>query len=120
MIKLRRRKRAYDRKRRHKTWQLQEAKARFSELVNEVIEDGYHTITKNGHPVVVVISQEEFEKIQSPEKSLSEFLLKSPFSQSELDIQRDKDPGREFDTKIQTSHFRSGFKNLLYLGPASR
>ncbi len=85
------------RRRKHKIWQLQEAKARFSELVNEVIEDGYHTITKNGRPVVVVISQEEFEKFQRPEKSLSEFLLTAPFSQSELDIERDKDPGREID-----------------------
>jgi antitoxin Phd len=93
----RRKKQIYHRKHRHKTWQLQEAKARFSELVNEVIEDGYHTITKNGQPVVVVISQKEFEKFQSPEKSLSEFLLESPFSQSELDIQREKDLGREID-----------------------
>lgn len=96
-IRRRRRRQIYARKRRHKTWQLQEAKARFSELVNEVIEDGYHTITKNGRPVVVVISQEEFEKFQSPKKPLGEFLLESPFSQSELDIQRDKDPGREVD-----------------------
>lgn len=61
------------------------------------MEDGYHTITKNGRPVVVVIAQEEFEKLQIPEKSLSEFLLESPFSQFELDIQRDKDPGRDID-----------------------
>ena len=39
-------------------------------------------------------SQEEF---QASEKSLGEFLLESPFSQSTLDIQRSKDPGREAD-----------------------
>lgn len=88
MAKVRRTGRIGYRRCKHKTWQLQEAKARFSELVNEVIKDGYHTITKNGRPVVVVISQEEFEKFQSPEKSLGEFLLESPFSQSELDIER--------------------------------
>jgi len=97
MTKIRKRRRTYDRKRKHKTWQLQEAKAQFSKLVNEVIEDGYHTITKNGQPVVVVISQKDFEKLQIPKKSLGEFLLESPFSQFELDFQRDKDPGRDND-----------------------
>lgn len=91
------RKRTRYQRRSHKIWQLQEAKARFSELVNEVIEDGYHTITKNGRPVVVVISQEEFEKFQTHEKSLGAFLFESPFSQYELDVRRDKDPGREID-----------------------
>lgn len=84
-------------RRRHKTWQLQEAKARFSEVVNEVIEDGYHTITKNGKPVVVIISHDEFEKFQKPKNSLGEFLSESPFSSFDLDIERDKDFGREID-----------------------
>ena len=82
------------RRKKHKTWQLQEAKARFSELVNEVIEDGYHTITKNGRPVAVVISHEEFEKFKKPKNSLGEFLAESPF---DFDIERDKDVGREID-----------------------
>lgn len=93
----RRRKSTFHRKSRHKTWQLQEAKARFSELVNDVIEDGYQTITKNGRPVVVVISQEEFKKFQTPKKSLSEFLIDSPLAEFDLDIRRDQDPGREID-----------------------
>lgn len=85
------------RRRRHKTWQLQEAKARFSELVNEVLEEGYQTITKNGRPVVVIISHEEFKKSQTPQKTLGEFLLNSPFSRFDLDLSRDKDPGRDID-----------------------
>jgi len=91
------RKRRASRQRRHKTWQLQEAKARFSELVNEVVEDGYHTITKNGRPVVVIISHEEFEKFKMPKTTLGEFLSESPFSAFDLDVERDKDLGRELD-----------------------
>ena len=94
MAKIRRR---VARRRRHKTWQLQEAKAKFSELVNEVMEDGYHTITKNGHPVVVIISHEDFEKFMKPKNTLGEFLSESPFSEFNLDIGRDKDLGREID-----------------------
>ncbi|MCI0382352.1 MAG: type II toxin-antitoxin system Phd/YefM family antitoxin [Chlamydiae bacterium] len=82
---------------RHETWQLQEAKARFSELVDEVIEGGYHTITKNGRPVVVIISHEEFEKIYTPKNTLGEFLSESPFSTFDLDIERNNDLGREID-----------------------
>ena len=83
--------------RRHKTWQLQEAKARFSELVNEVVEDGYQTITKNGRPVVVVVSYEEFENCKKPKNTLGEFLSESPFSEFTIDIERDKELGREIE-----------------------
>lgn len=92
MVKIRRR-----RSRKRKTWQLQEAKSRFSELVNDVIQDGYCTITKNGRPAVVLISHEEFEKMRTPKNSLGEFLTESPFSSLDLDIKRDKDPGRDVD-----------------------
>ena len=92
------RKKRVDRsRRRHRTWQLQEAKSRFSELVNEVVEDGYHTVTKNGHPVVVIISYEEFEKIRKPKNTLGEFFAESPFSTFSLDVERDRDLGREVD-----------------------
>jgi prevent-host-death family protein len=82
---------------RHKTWQLQEAKSQFSRLVDEVIEDGYHTITRNGEPVVVVISQREFEERIKPKDSIIDFFLRSPYPDYDLDLTRDKDPGREFD-----------------------
>ena len=91
------RKRRIARSKRHRTWQLQEAKARFSELVNEVEAGGYHTITKNGHPVVIVISHEEFQKMRTHKETLGEFLTESPLSRFNLDIQRDRDPGREID-----------------------
>jgi antitoxin Phd len=98
MSKIRRRRRSVNRRKAvHKTWQLQEAKARFSELVNEVMEDGYHTITKNGQPVVVIISHEEFEKFKKPTKTLGQFLAESPFSKYDLDIKRDKSPGKDID-----------------------
>jgi antitoxin Phd len=97
MSRIHRRKSTIYRRRRHKTWQLQEAKARFSELVNEVIEDGYHTITRNGRPVVVVISHAEFEKSKTSKKTLEEVLFNSPFAKFDLDISRDKDPGRDID-----------------------
>jgi len=82
---------------RRRTWQLQEAKARFSELVNEVMKDGYQTITKNGHPVAVLISLEEFEKFKKPKNNLGDFLLDSPLFKNDFEIERVKDFGRDID-----------------------
>ena len=65
-----------------KEWQLQEAKNRFSEVVNLAITEGAQTITRHGKPVVVVMSQEEFRKM-APKKdekewSMVEHLLACP------------------------------------------
>lgn len=78
-------------------WQLQEAKAKFSKLVDEVLQDGYHTITRNGYPVVVVLSQKEFEQYRKSEDTLIDFFNRAPFPDEDLDLTRDKDTGREID-----------------------
>jgi prevent-host-death family protein len=55
-----------------KEWQLQEAKNRFSEVVN---------ITRHGKPVVVVMSQEDFRRLAPPQEkewSMLEHLLACP------------------------------------------
>ncbi len=49
------------------TWQLQEAKNAFSEVVNRALTEGAQTITKHGKDVVVVLSQEEFRRL-APER----------------------------------------------------
>ncbi|MBS0629575.1 MAG: type II toxin-antitoxin system Phd/YefM family antitoxin [Verrucomicrobia bacterium] len=80
-----------------RVWQLQQAKARFSQLVKEVEEDGYHLITKNGHPVAMVISTKEFEKLTKPKNTLLEFFRAAPLPDIDIDIERDKDTGRDVD-----------------------
>ncbi len=84
-------------KRIHKVWQLQEAKAKFSELVDEVLQDGYHTVTRNGRPVVVILSQKEFDQYRRREDTIIDFFNRAPFPDEEIDLTRDKDPGREID-----------------------
>ena len=82
---------------RHKTWKLQEAKAKFSKLVDEAMEEGYQTITRNGRPVVIVISQKDFEQYLQSKDTLIDFFNRAPFPEEELDLTRDKDPGRDVD-----------------------
>ena len=59
-------------------WQLQEAKSRFSELVQTVITKGPQTVTKHGKPAVVVISAEEYQRSLAPRKSLAAALRACP------------------------------------------
>lgn len=64
-----------------KEWQLQEAKNRFSEVVNRALKDGAQTITRHGKPVVVVMSQDDFQRMAPPKKkewSMLEHLLACP------------------------------------------
>jgi prevent-host-death family protein len=48
------------------TWQLQDAKNRFSELVEQAIEHGPQTVTRRGKPVVVVVPIEAWERASRP------------------------------------------------------
>jgi prevent-host-death family protein len=78
-----------------KKWQLQEAKNKFSEVVRRASEEGPQTVTKHGRDSVVVVSVEDYKRIEQPEASLVEFFQNSPFASVELDLDRDKSPARE-------------------------
>ena len=44
-------------------WQLQEAKAKFSELVQKAIDEGPQTVTRHGKEVVVIVSAKDFARV---------------------------------------------------------
>ena len=78
-------------------WQLQEAKARFSELFRRAREKGPQRVTRHGREAVVVMSAEEYEqKIAPPPKeSLYDFLRRSPLVGSGIKIERIDGPFRK-------------------------
>lgn len=78
-------------------WQLQHAKAHFSELVQKAIETGPQNITLRGRPVVVVLSQKEYQKLKKPKLSFVEFMKKSPLVGLNVSFTREQDLGREVD-----------------------
>jgi prevent-host-death family protein len=80
-----------------KTWQLQEAKARFSELVRSATKDGPQEITVRGKPEAVLVSAAEFKRLKKRKPRFVEFMLSSPLKGIELDLTRDKSPMREID-----------------------
>ena len=60
------------------TWQMQTAKARFSDVVRCAKQDGPQDITVHGRSVAVVLSRELFDRISGNTESLLEFMQQSP------------------------------------------
>ena len=73
-----------------RVWQLQEAKNRFSEVVDKAIKHGPQIITKRGIETVIVISCAEYRKVMLTRKKLSAFFRESPLAGVDLDLRRDK------------------------------
>ena len=65
-------------------WQLQEAKAKFSELVQKAIEEGPQTVTRHGKDAVVVLSVHEYRKLCERRPSLKDVLRSGPEGELEL------------------------------------
>ena len=75
-------------------WQLQEAKARLSELVRRALREGPQEVTLHGEPKVVVVAKAEFDRLRAPKPSLAAFLRESPLAGTGFDIERDPSPPR--------------------------
>lgn len=79
-------------------WQLQTAKAQFSQVVNQAIQNGPQLVTKAGHPAVYVVSAELYEtELASKTRDRKNILLASPHRDQELDLSRSREEGREVD-----------------------
>jgi prevent-host-death family protein len=59
-------------------WQLQDAKARLSEVVKRANAEGPQIVTLHGKPAAVVVSVSEFERMTKRRRSLVDFLLSGP------------------------------------------
>ncbi len=81
-----------------RSWQLQEAKNKFSRVVANAVNDGPQIITKHGVEVAIVISYAEYQKMIASRGKLSTFFRDSPLVDVELDLGRDKsDARKDFD-----------------------
>jgi antitoxin Phd len=59
------------------TWKLQDAKARFSEVVERALHDGPQVVTRHGENVVVIIAYREFAGAE-PAQDFKDFLMSIP------------------------------------------
>jgi prevent-host-death family protein len=77
-----------------RTWQLHEAKARFSELFRLVRAEGPQRVVKQHGEAVVIIAAEDFDKGEArarQPKSLVEFFRAAPTGATALELSRNRD-----------------------------
>jgi prevent-host-death family protein len=82
------------------TWQLQDAKARFSEVVKLAAKEGPQVVTFRGVETAVVMSIEEFRRLEANRPSLVDYLMAGPKLDDDLVSMindRAKDTGRDID-----------------------
>lgn len=81
-------------------WQVQTAKARFSEVFRLARTEGPQLITRQGKEGVVMVPVEQFDQLlvraRQP-KSLLQFFRKSPLVGVELELERNRDTGRDIE-----------------------
>jgi prevent-host-death family protein len=81
-------------------WQVQNAKAHFSEVFRLARTEGPQLITRQGKDGVVMMPVEQFDQLVARSrqpKSLVQFFRQSPLVGLELDLERDKDTGRDIE-----------------------
>lgn len=78
-------------------WKLQDAKNRFSEVVEIAMKDGPQEVTKHGEHAVVILSYALYQELNRPKENLVEFFKRSPFFGMDLDLERSKDLPREIE-----------------------
>jgi prevent-host-death family protein len=81
-------------------WQLQQAKARLSELLKRATDEGPQVVTLRGKRAAVVLSAAAFDRLIELRPSLGEFLLSGPrWPDDVVDAinDRQRDSGRDIE-----------------------
>src|SRR5262249_244284 len=87
-----------------RVWQIQEAKNKLSEVVEEAIQTGPQILSRRGAEIAVVLSYEEYLKLKKSRTNLAQFFLESPLPDSHLDLTTDRRPaGRDSSLSATSS-----------------
>ena len=79
------------------SWQMQEAKARLSELVKRAEAEGPQDITHHGRSVAVVLSRAAYARLSGQDASLVDFMRTSPLAQLDDDFEFERNPSGNRD-----------------------
>ena len=79
----------------NQVWQLQEAKNKFSQVINLAVKDGPQLITKRGEEVAIVLSMAQYRQLTASQNNLYEFFRESPLLDVDIDLTRDQSFARE-------------------------
>jgi len=75
------------------TWQLQEAKSRFSEVVDLTLKVGPQLVTRRGEEAVVILAADEYRRLSGQTPQLLDCLLNAPRGEP-LSVERSQEPIR--------------------------
>lgn len=71
------------------TWKVQDAKARFSEMLETCVTQGPQLVSKRGEITAVLVPIKEWERLQQAKKpALKELLLSNDYFRGEIEIPR--------------------------------
>ncbi len=76
------------------TWKLEQARAKFSELVDQALKGETQLVTRHGHPAVYIIPARH--QMRSNTKTLLDVLNKAPRIEDDW-LEQDKRPARDFE-----------------------
>ncbi len=77
-------------------WQMQEAKARLSEVVKGAEQKGPQEITLHGRSVAIVLSRTQYDQLAGTGESLAAFMRRSPlYGDETIEFPRDQSLTRE-------------------------
>jgi prevent-host-death family protein len=81
------------------SWQLQDAKARFSEVVRRAKQEGPQHVTVHGREEVVVIGAEDFRKLAGERtgQALVDAMQQSPHRSTNIEPSRSRMPIRDVE-----------------------
>jgi len=69
-----------------KTWPVQDAKARFSELLDACLKEGPQLVTRRGEKAAVLVPQAQWERLQSTSKPTLKDLLLTDEARFDMEI----------------------------------
>jgi antitoxin Phd len=67
-----------------RNWQLQEARSRFKSLFDEALDHGPQRVTRHGKQAVVVVSEEEWNRVTKNVPSFGKLLASCPLSDEDV------------------------------------
>jgi prevent-host-death family protein len=80
-------------------WRLQDAKARFGELVRRARSEGPQHVTVHGREEVVVVAADEFRRLKGEPtgQALIDAMQSSPYKEIEIEPERVRLPERDVE-----------------------
>ncbi len=79
-------------------WQLQSAKARFSEVFRKARNEGPQRITRQGKEGVIMVAEEQYDRLVGKSRqpqNIVDFFRQSPMMGLKLNLKRDRSPARK-------------------------